>query len=111
MHYFRYHFLGSNKRALPKATKVVGDGDGVKVRFTNKCSYNPIDFNAKQGVKGSINDLLQTAKGKCLFHADAGHGEVCSLHCNPRVFHSEKDHYNKLKLWDTRDLGIGVFNN
>ncbi|KAG6356427.1 hypothetical protein INS49_015815 [Diaporthe citri] len=57
----------------------------------------------------SLGDLLWTKKGRCLFHADAGHGQVCGPLCSPGVFHAEKDHHSNLELRETREIGIGVF--
>lgn len=106
---FRYRFLGSNRHALSKTTKWVEDGNGVKVRFTNESSYSPTQLNFDNGGKRSLGDLLRTTKGKCLFHADAGHGQVCGPLCNTRMFHAEKDHHKSLDLRETKDMGIGVF--
>lgn len=81
--YFRY-------QTLSKATKWIEDGDGVKVRFTNEHSYSPTQLNFDNGINGSLGDLLRTTKGKCLFHADAGHGQVCGPLCSPGVFHAKR---------------------
>lgn len=107
--YFRYRYLESNRQTLSKATRWVEDGHGAKVRFTNDYSYTPMQLNLQKGANGSLGDLLQTTKGKCLFQADAGHGQVCSLLCNAGVFHAEKDQRGNLDLCETEDMGIGVF--
>lgn len=109
LHNFRYRFLGRSRQALSMTTKWAEDGHGVKVRFTTESSYSPTQLNFDNGGKRSLGDLLQTTKGKCLFHADAGHGQVCGPLCNTRVFHAEKDHHNSLDLRETKDMGIGVF--
>lgn len=100
--YFRY-------QTLSKETKWIENGDGVKVRFTNQYSYSPTGINFEDGVQGSLGNLLWTTKGRCLFQADAGHGQVCSPLCNPGVFHAEKDHHSSLELRETKEMGIGVF--
>lgn len=100
--YFRY-------QPLSDATKWVEDGNGIKVRFTNEYSYSPTGLNVENEIKGSLGDLLWTTKGKCLFQADAGHGQVCGPLCNPGVFHAKNDHRSNLELRETREMGIGVF--
>lgn len=100
--YFRY-------QTLSKTTKWIEDGDGFKVRFTNENSYSPTQLNFDNGINGSLGDLLRTAKGKCLFHADAGHGQVCGPLCNPGVFHAQRDHHSSTELRETKEMGIGVF--
>lgn len=100
--YFRH-------QTLSKATKWIEDDNGVKVRLTNEYSYSPTQLNFENGIKGSLGDLLGTTKGKCLFQADSGHGQVCGPLCNPGVFHAEKDHHRNLELRETKEIGIGVF--
>lgn len=109
LHNFRYRFLTNNRQTLSKATKWVEDGNAVRVRFSNESSYSPMQLSFENGGKRSLGDLLRTRKGKCLFHADAGHGQVCGPLCNTRMFHAKKDHHNSLDLRETKDMGIGIF--
>lgn len=107
--YFRYRFLGNNRQTPSKATKWVEDGNGNKVRFTNEYSYSPTQIYSDHGDQESLGNLLRTAKGKCLFHAEVGHGQVCGPHCIAEVFHAEKDYHRSLELRETKEMGIGVF--
>lgn len=107
--YFQYRTLNNDRVTLSEETKLVEDGDGSKVRFTNEYSYIPTQFDLGDGFEASLDDLLRTTKGKCLFHADAGHGQACGPLCNPEVFQAEKGYNSTLELRETRDMGIGVF--
>lgn len=108
-HYFQYLPPRNDRLTLSEETKWVEDGDGVKVRFTNGYSYNPTQFDFEDGIEASLDDLLRTTKGRCLFHADASHGQVCGPLCSPDVFQAEKGYHGALELQETRDMGIGVF--
>lgn len=108
-HYFQYHPLRNDLLTLSEETNWVEDGDGVKVSFTNGYSYNPTQFDFEDGIEASLDDLLRTTKGRCLFQADASHGQICGPLCNPEVFQAEKGYQSTLELRETREMGIGVF--
>lgn len=97
--------------SFPGQMKWVAEGKGIKVlvRFTKEHSYSPMQLHDGHGGQGSLGNLLQTVKGKCLFHADADHGQVCSPRYNAGVFDAEKDYNRSLELRGTRDMGLGVF--
>lgn len=87
------------------------DSGGMKVRFIIGYSHTSKHPYPETRTNESLGDLLCTRKSKCLFWADAVHGQVCSPFCNTGVSHAEEDYHNSIDLHGIKEVGIGIFAN